>query len=96
MLSRRRVFLVVALLCVLVGAFAGLHAGGHEDSASACGLAGLGCALAVAIALSPLTLGLVREGCPAKLSLASADGRSREGVVLPASLGLAELCCLRV
>jgi hypothetical protein len=95
-LSRRRLFLVVALLCVLVGAFAGLHAGGHDDSATVCGLAGLGCAIAAAIALSPRIAGIVRGPRAAMRSFASCDDPSRNGVVLPTALGLAALCRLRV
>jgi hypothetical protein len=96
MLSRRRVFLVVALLCVLVGAFAGLHAGGHDDAVGVCGLAGLGCAIAVAIALVPRIAGRDRPRRTSSRSFARVDGPSGNGVVLPAGPGLAALCRLRV
>lgn len=96
MLSRRRLFLVVALLCVLVGAFAGLHVGGHDDAVGVCGLAGLGCAIAVAIALLPRIPARDRPRRTAVRSFAPADAPSRNGVALPAALGLAALCRLRV
>lgn len=95
-LSRRRLFLVVALLCVLVGAFAGLHAGGHDDAVSVCGLAGLGCAVAVAVVLLPRIAGPDRSPRSAMRQFARFDGPSRHGVALPAALGLAALCRLRV
>jgi hypothetical protein len=96
MLSRRRLFLVVALLCVLVGAFAGLHAGGHDDAVSVCGLAGLGCAVAVAIVLLPRIAGLDRSLRTAMRWFARFEAPSRNSVALPAALGLAALCRLRV
>ena len=96
MLSRRRLLLVVALLCVLVGAFAGLHAGGHDVSASVCGLAGLGCAIAAAVALLSGIAGLTGRLRGVFCSFPSRERPSRGGVVFPAALGLAVLCRLRV
>jgi hypothetical protein len=96
MLSRRRLFLVVALLCVLLGGFAGLHGGGHDDAAGVCGVAGLGCAIAVAIALLPRIAGRNHSPRMAVRSFAPVDGPSRDGVALPSALGLAALCRLRV
>ena len=95
-LSRRRWLFLVALLCVLVGAFAGLHAGGHGDSASVCGLAGLGCAVAVALVLLPCVAGPRRELRPVRRVFAPFDDPSRSGKSLPTSLDLAALCRLRV
>jgi hypothetical protein len=96
LLARRRLFLVVALLCLLVGAFAGLHAGDHDHAISECGLAGLGCAVAVALALLP------RVGRPdlsprvTVRSIASCDDPSRSRVAPRVAPGLAVLCRLRV
>jgi hypothetical protein len=95
-LSHRRLFLVVALLCVLMGASAGLHAGGHDDAVSVCGLAGLGCAVAIASVLLPRIAGLDRSPRTVVRWFARFDGPSRNGVVLPAALDLAALCRLRV
>ena len=96
MLSRRRLFLVVALLCVLVAAFAGLHAADHHESADLCGLAGLGCAIAVALVLFPRLEGPVLVRRAARRPFAPVDDPSRTGKALPTSLGLAALCRLRV
>jgi hypothetical protein len=98
MLSRRRLFLVVALLCLLVGAFAGLHAGGHDHPVSDCGLAGLGCAVAVAVALAllPRIGRLDLSPRVTTRSFASGDGPSRNSVAPPVAPGLAVLCRLRV
>ena len=97
MLSRRRMFLVLALLCLLVGGFAALHADGHDGSASVCCLAGLGCAVAVAMVLVPRGPRLERSLRRRALrSFARLDAPSRGGVALPVALGLAALCRLRV
>jgi hypothetical protein len=96
LLSRRRLFLVVALLCVLVGAFAGLLASGHEGSVGVCGVAGLGCAVAIAIALLPRLRGWQRSPRKAVRAFARFDHPSPHGAARPAALGLAALCCFRV
>ena len=97
MLSRRRLFLVLALLCLLVGGFAALHADGHDGSASVCCLVGLGCAIAAAILLLPLRPRLEWSSQRRVLrSFARLDAPSRGDVAAPAALGLAALCRLRV
>ena len=96
LLSRRRLVFVVALLCLVVGAFAGLHAGGHHDSADVCGLAWLGCAVVVALALLPCFAGPRRELRTVCGVFAPFDDPSRAGKALPTALGLAALCRLRV
>jgi hypothetical protein len=96
MLSRRRLCLVMALLCALVGAFAGLHAGGHDDAVTVCGLAGLGCAVAAALVLLPRIAGLDRSPRSAVRRYARLDGPSLDDGAFPAALGLAALCRLRV
>ena len=96
MLARRRLFLVVALLCVLVGAFAGLHAADHHESADLCDLAGIGCAIAAALVLLPRVKGPALVRHTARQRFVTRDEPSRTGRTLPTSLGLAALCRLRV
>jgi hypothetical protein len=96
-LSRRRLFLLVVLLCVLVAAFAGLHAADHHEAADLCGLAGLGCAVAAALVLLPRIAGAVQmQGAVTRRRTAAPDDRSRIGRPLPGSPDLAVLCRLRV
>jgi hypothetical protein len=97
MLSRRRLFLLLALLCLLMGGFAAMHADSHDSSASACCLAGLGCAIAVAVVLLARGPGQVRSSRRRLLrSFARLDAPPRGGVVHPAAPGLAALCRLLV
>jgi hypothetical protein len=96
MLSRRRLLLVVALLCVLMGAFGGLHAAEHHAPGDLCAVAGLGCAIAAALVLLPLVEGPARVGGTARRCLEAADDPSRSGEAVPTSLRLAALCRLRV
>ncbi len=97
-MSRRRLFLVLALLCLLVGGFAALHADAHDSSAGVCCLVGLGCAIAVASVL--IVRGRQLAGSPRRRvvrSFARLDVPPRGGgVALPAALGLAALCRMRV
>ena len=96
MLSQRRLFLVGAILCLLIAAVAGMHVGGHDDAANVCGLAGLACALVVAL-VAPLRIraAVVRLCAPVRRSTRT-YAATRDVSARPSALGLAELCCLRV
>ena len=88
---------MLALLCLLVGGFAAMHADGHDGSTTACCLAGLGCAIAVAMVILARGAPLSRSSWRRILrSFGRLDTPSRGGVALPAALGLAALCRLRV
>lgn len=96
MLAQRRLLLVGAILCMLVAAAASMDAGGHGDAGDVCGLAGLACALVVALT-APLRIRAVatRLGIAVR-SFARNYAPRRSVSARPSALGLAELCCLRV
>jgi hypothetical protein len=95
-LSRRRLLLVVLCACLLVGAFAGLHADGHDHAVDACCLGGLVCAVAVAVVLLARIVAPRRAAHRVLQAFARYEDPSRHRTVVPSALCLAALCRLRV
>ena len=97
-LSRRRLLLVIALLCVMLGAFVGLHAGADGATVTGvCMLGGLACALAVVILLSPRIRRLADATAfrsPRTRRRRRPSRGSRE--TPPPALELSVLCSLRI
>lgn len=96
-LSQRRLFVVVVLLCLIVGAVAAMHVGGHDDAGGLCSLVGLGCAALVISLVAPLLIRAVTVRLCAAVSWSlRSHGLRSKASDRPSAFGLAQLCCLRV